>query len=196
MREILTDIGKILTEDSIRKISDTFQVPYAATKAVISVETTGEGFYKNTLIPIVRLENHKFHYFTGGKFTVTHPHLSSSGYTNKYNRVGIPEFNRFSEAYSLDEAAAVKSTSWGIGQVMGFNYKACGSTSIPEFLNSMFESEYTQMIAMFTFIKANNLIKALQNRDWNAFALGYNGKAYKANKYDSKLASFYDKYNK
>jgi hypothetical protein len=36
--------------------------------------------------------------------------------------------------------------------------------------------------------------KALQDRDWAAFAKAYNGKGYAKNKYDEKLAAAYKKF--
>ena len=41
----------------------------------------------------------------------------------------------------------------------------------------------------------NKLIDALKNKDWSAFAYGYNGKGYRANNYHGKLAAAFKKFN-
>ncbi len=41
------------------------------------------------------------------------------------------------------------------------------------------------------FVEARGLKRALQIRDWPAFARGYNGTAYRENRYDERLAAAY-----
>ena len=77
---------------------------------------------------------------------------------------------------------------------MGFNAPSLGYKSIKEFVDAMHESEAKQLDAMIRFITVNNLKGALIRKDWAAFAKGYNGSGYRANKYDDKLAAAYRKY--
>lgn len=195
MKELLQNIGKVLTEQQIKNTAIDFEVPYAAVKAVVLTEARSEGFYAGTLIPIVRFENHIFDKRTKGKYRDTHPHLSSSTFTNKYNKVGIPEFYRFLEAYKLDTDAAIWSTSWGLGQIMGFNYNLVKCASLKQFMEIMFMSEYDQLMLMMQFIKNNNLLDYMKKQQWDKFALSYNGKDYKMNKYDEKLAKYFKQYS-
>ncbi len=58
----------------------------------------------------------------------------------------------------------------------------------------MYRDEASQLDAMCRYIKVNNLVKALQNKDWKAFARGYNDPAYAKNQYDVKLANAYKKW--
>ena len=60
----------------------------------------------------------------------------------------------------------------------------------------MQNSEADQLNAFCEFIKSNNLIPALQNRNWAQFARAYNGPEYARNAYDTKLAEAYDHFAK
>lgn len=42
-----------------------------------------------------------------------------------------------------------------------------------------------------SFVKRNGLDDGLIHRDWDSFARQYNGREYKENKYDTKLAAAY-----
>jgi hypothetical protein len=46
-------------------------------------------------------------------------------------------------------------------------------------------------VAALGFLKGSGLLPALRSLDWAAFAKGYNGPGYSANKYDRKLAKAY-----
>lgn len=47
---------------------------------------------------------------------------------------------------------------------------------------------------MLRYISRAGLMPALRNRDWKAFARGYNGPAYRKNRYDSRMAEAYARY--
>ncbi|MCW8039807.1 N-acetylmuramidase domain-containing protein, partial [Acinetobacter entericus] len=53
----------------------------------------------------------------------------------------------------------------------------------------------SQLDAMCRYIKVNGLVNALKNKDWKAFARGYNGSGYAKNNYDVKLANAYIKWS-
>lgn len=93
---------------------------------------------------------------------------------------------------NLDAQAALESASWGRFQIMGFNYRSAGYTTLANFVLAMFQSEANHLIAFVNFIKAQGLAEALANKDWAAFAAGYNGPAYNSNRYDLKMREAYD----
>ena len=78
---------------------------------------------------------------------------------------------------------------------MGANYKACGFSSVEDFVAAMQRSEGDQLKAFVGFIRTNNLDRFLRSRDWASFAKGYNGPGYAQNQYDKKLATAYSKYS-
>jgi hypothetical protein len=60
----------------------------------------------------------------------------------------------------------------------------------------MEKSEGEHLKAFCNFITGNSLDGPLRKHQWAKVAEGYNGKAYRENKYDTKLAAAYKKYSK
>jgi hypothetical protein len=59
---------------------------------------------------------------------------------------------------------------------MGFNYAACGFTSVTQFVNVMKSGEDGQIAVFTDFIRGNpGLLQALRSKDWPSFARLYNG---------------------
>jgi hypothetical protein len=92
------------------------------------------------------------------------------------------------DAMSFDPLPALQSASWGLGQVLGANYKVAGCQSVEQLVEEAHQSEYHQLLHMLKFCQSNRLIVHLKNKDWHAFARGYNGDGYRANNYHGKLA--------
>jgi len=104
------------------------------------------------------------------------------------------QHQRLSAAAEYHRKSALESASWGLGQVMGYHWKSLGYKSLQAFVNAMYQDEASQLDAMCRYIKVNGLINALKNKDWKAFARGYNGLAFAKNNYDVKLANAYKKW--
>lgn len=96
---------------------------------------------------------------------------------------------------SINHEAADASASWGMFQIMGFNYAACGEKSVDSFVKAMCMSECRQLVLSARFIKQSGMLSALQAKDWAEFAKRYNGPAYEQNQYDKKLAAAYQKFS-
>jgi hypothetical protein len=182
--------SKELTEEDYKKAAAFLNVDVPAIKAVVRVECSGSGFFKDGR-PKILFEAHCFGHDTGYCFDNTHPNLSGRRWDTRKYYGGSREYERLEKAKALNEEAALKSTSWGLGQVMGFNYKVAGYPDVLSFVKDMHVSEGKQLMAMMNFIKNNGLDKPLRKHDWAAFAYGYNGPGYRKNKYDTKLAEAY-----
>ena len=79
-------------------------------------------------------------------------------------------------------------------QFMGFNYAACGESSVESFVNAMCESEFKLLVLSARFIKQARMLPSLQAKDWAEFARRYNGPTYAQNNYDKQLEEAYQKY--
>jgi hypothetical protein len=159
----------------------------AAVRAVIDVESGG-GFLPDGR-PKILFERHYFSRLTKRKFDSSHPDISCrkwGGY-----RGGAREYERLAIAIELDRDAALRSASWGAFQIMGDNYKLCGFRSVEDFVNAMVSGAPAQLGAFVSFIKTTGFSDELIRADWAGFARGYNGPAYRANKYDDRLAAAY-----
>ena len=169
-------------------------VDAASLWSVISVETSGIGFLPDRR-PKILFERHIFSSQTGGKHDAQYPEISNS-HTGGYGKTGAEEYARLEKAMALDPHAALMSASWGLGQIMGFNFKAAGFGSVEEMVSAMTASEGKQLNAMAKFMIKTGLFEPLQQKNWAKFAEKYNGPGYAKNRYDEKLAEFYEKYSK
>lgn len=160
--------------------------------SVLSVETSGCGFLPDRR-PKILFERHKFHALTGGIYDVSHPDISAPS-AGGYGPGGANQYNRLQEALALDREAALKSASWGLGQIMGLNFAQAGYPDIETMVQSMVQAEDNQLAAMAQFLLSNSLAAPLAANDWTAFALGYNGPNYAANNYDGLLAQFHTRF--
>ncbi|ANE57143.1 N-acetylmuramidase domain-containing protein [Methylomonas sp. DH-1] len=183
--------GRPLSGAGIEQVCSTLGVAQPEVWAVLSVETRGFGFLKDRR-PQILFERHIFHNQTGGRFDGSAPDISNSkagGYIG-----GEAEYDRLNTAIGLDQAAALKSASWGIGQVMGFNFADAGFANVADMVAAFVEDENAQLLAMANFIKANGLAGAMQKGKWDAFARGYNGPSFEKNQYDTRLAAAHARY--
>src|SRR3546814_20132340 len=80
------------------------------------------------------------------------------------------------------------SASYGGFQILGENWEVCGAISPWSFAWKQAQTEGDQLEAFVRFVEARGLKGALQRGDWAAFARGYNGTAYRANKYDERIS--------
>lgn len=192
-------MSKQLTNEQIKQAAKKHGIDYAALKAVIDVECKGSGFL-HTGEPVILFERHWFWRLLGRKRWFTkrlkimakHPRVcnpKAGGYGKTSQQHG-----KLSIAASYNRDAALQSASWGLGQVMGFHWQDLGYPSLQAFINDMYESEAKQLEAMLRFINKNRLVRHLNNKHWARFARAYNGRGYKRNKYDTKLAMAHARY--
>ena len=181
---------KKLDQADYERVAKSIGCEVAAVRAVVSVEAAGSGFYSDGR-PKILFEAHWFSDFTDGRHDDTFPSISSRVWNRSLYIGGVGEWDRIYRAANIDRASALKSASWGLGQIMGDNFGSCGYKDVEAFVKDMHESEGKQLQAMFGFIKSNGLATALIRQDWATFARGYNGESYRANAYDEKLADSY-----
>lgn len=165
----------------------------ATIRAVTAVESSGSGFLADGRL-VLRFEPHIFSKYTKGRFNAKYPDLSLPAW-----RVGYPttiehSYELFKKAAKLDGYAAGLSCSYGLFQIMGFNYTLCGCKTFKEFYNRMNESEAEQLVLFGAYIDICGLDDELRRQDWAGFAVQYNGKQFKRNQYDQKLKSAYERY--
>jgi peptidoglycan hydrolase-like protein with peptidoglycan-binding domain len=184
-----------LTPQDFSTVAQSIGCEVAAVRAVAEVEAAGAGF-QNDGRPKILFEAHWFSDFTGGRFDRTNGDISSPVWNRDLYVGGAGEWDRLYRALFLNRVAALRSTSWGLGQIMGFNHIAAGYPDVESFVRDMHESEGKQLTAMFNFIKSNRLDRFLITRDWAGFALRYNGESYRINRYHEKLAAAYSRWSK
>jgi len=170
--------SKYLSDQDKIQIAAQFGIEYISLCSVLKVESAGSGFSKNGRIKI-QFEPYHFNKYTGIRI--------ANGVENQK-----AEYNAYFKAMAIDEESAMLSTSWGLGQVMGFNYKRSGYNTVQEMVSTFNHSEFYQLEGMLNFIKGGKkMFIALLAKDWATFAYYYNGKYYKKWNYDIKLEEAY-----
>ncbi|MBX2855087.1 MAG: N-acetylmuramidase family protein [Rhodobacteraceae bacterium] len=185
-------IGWALTQQDVENTATFLGVTPAHIWAVVSVETRGYGFFADRT-PAILFERHYFSRLTGGAFDASHGDISNP----RFGGYGASsqQYSRLARAAALDYDAALKSASWGIGQVMGANAENLDYSSVREFVELARKSEGEQLTAMARFIDRNGLKRPMQRRDWTFFARRYNGPSFAKNKYDTRLEAAYQLYS-
>ena len=192
-------IQTTLTDDDFARAAKALNVEIAAIRAVAEVEAAGAGFLPDGR-PAILYEAHIFHRATGGKHAGATDSkgkkLSSAAWDRSlYGATGAWQHSRYEAARALDPDAANKACSWGTFQILGDNYKSCGFDNSQAFVDAMWTGGAPAHLDAFVkFLQANKLDVPLRAKDWKAFARGYNGPAYAANKYDQKMAAAYAKW--
>ena len=181
-----------LSQQGIESVLGRLGVDAPALWAVLTVETSGCGFLPDRR-PKILFERHWFSRLTHGRFDGQAPDISNRS-AGGYGDGGAFQYERLTRAMARDREAALKSTSWGLGQVMGFNAGKVGFASVDALVSASQASEDAQLDAMAGFIEQGDLARHLRNADWVQFAFSYNGQDFQKNKYDEKLALAHKRY--
>lgn len=189
-----------LTETDFIRAAKKLGVEIATIRAVQEVETGGCGGFFGVGRPAILFEGHIFWNqleknglnpkdLVSGNENILYPK-----WTKEHYKGGMEEYKRLAQALKIHEKAAVCSASWGLFQIMGFNYGVCGCANAREFVDKMCSNEGAQLDLFVAFLQANKWDKYLKELDWTEFARRYNGPRYAENRYDEKLMLAYKKY--
>ncbi|MFH5926700.1 N-acetylmuramidase domain-containing protein [Roseomonas xinghualingensis] len=160
-------------------------------QTVLTVETGNAGGFLADGRPRILLEAHLFSRATKRRWDASYPKISAQPWDRRLYVGGAGEWRRLDQAIALDRTAALRSCSWGLAQILGSNFGACGFDDVEAFVAAMSESEGRQLDAFVAFIIHEGLAPLLRARAWAAFARRYNGPGYAQNAYDQKLAAVY-----
>lgn len=182
-------IAAPLSSSGIENATNALKIDEATLWAMLRVETNSCGYFVSRR-PRILFERHLFSKLTKGAWDTAAPEISNPQ-PGGYGAGGDFQYTRLGKAYGLHfsaREAALQSTSWGLGQILGVNAASAGYVSIQEMVAAMAASEDRQLQAVVNFILANNLQRSLEARQWATYARAYNGADYAANQYDTKLA--------
>lgn len=163
--------------------------------ALYQVESIGVGSLPDGR-PVILFERHKFYQFVKSRLgertaeewkskypNLCHPTWSQSAYKGEEG-----EWTRLEQARTLDATCALMSASWGLFQIMGFNFALAGYKDVQSFVEAMIASERNHLNAVVMFIKNQPaFFNALKSRDYNTIARLYNGPAYATHGYHTRL---------
>jgi hypothetical protein len=162
--------------------------------AVLDVESRGSGFDRHGR-PLILFEPHHFWRHLGDGPKLTRAINAGLAYPKwRPGQYPTDSYPRLIAAVAIDETAALKSASWGLGQVMGSNHAAAGYATPQAMVEAFCDDEEHHLAAMVAFIKANRIDDDLRRHDWRGFARVYNGKEYEVNDYHNRLARAFRKW--
>lgn len=178
-----------MSDQDIARVAHGLRVSEDRLHAVVDVESRGRGFDAKKR-PIIQFEPHVFYRELANKPGIRKIAVDQ-GVAYQGFRPGsytVQPFDKLSRAMALDWAPALRSTSWGLGQVMGFNHEVVGFSSVETMVEAACESEYAQLEMMAAFIRSRKAMHdALISGDYDTFAHYYNGVGYKKNRYAERL---------
>ncbi|MDO5570894.1 MAG: N-acetylmuramidase family protein [Bacteroidales bacterium] len=186
-----------ITKSDIDKAAQKLDIEPAILQALSEVESTKNSGFFSPGKPIILFEGHIFwkelendginplDYLEGNE------DILYKRWNKRFYRNGIKEYERFEKASKISLNAAIKSTSWGRYQIMGFNYPLCGMESLMDFFKQMCTHERNQLNLLVNFLISNKLNDTLKKQQWDKFASLYNGSNYMLNDYANKLKKAY-----
>ncbi|MDE6742514.1 MAG: N-acetylmuramidase family protein [Lachnospiraceae bacterium] len=189
---------------TIKFYANTYGIDENVLGGFILAESSGSGFVNGKVI--IRFENHHFltnsaNRYKGVYFDYGSPKYTGHIYRKKENANWInchqnqtQENDAFTFAISLNSAKAYESTSMGLAQIMGFNYKRCGYSSAQKMYDDFATGEKAQLEGFNKFIIYDPiLLNACQNKNYYTMAYRYNGSG-NADTYASKIEVAYTAY--
>lgn len=201
----------MITEQNFFAAAKIIGCSISAIKAVYEVEAAGRGYLSDGRVKIL-FEGHRFwrQLKKAGanpqKFiakNLQYKNVLYEFWDKTQYKGGAAEWDRMSQAIEickgleLDPILALASASHGSFQIMGENATLCGYANAHEMVaayNAKGEAE--QLDSFCRFVKAKKLDDELRAKNWPAFAAGYNGTAYRLNKYDAKLDAAEKRFSK
>jgi hypothetical protein len=136
-------------------------LPVEMSLAVFFVESQ-MAYHPTTGLVIIRFEPHIFQ--------------KSAGQSVSCSRGGqSDEWQNLRRAYDLDADAALLATSYGLPQLMGFNWQVTRHPDVRAMVLAFQNSCEEQVAGFFGFVEQNGLVGYIRSADWRGFTRRYNG---------------------
>lgn len=156
----------------VRELAKVNRLPFEVLMAIIEVETPGSGFDPKTGKILIQFEP--------SWFRKHEPFAPTGAWSVNKVDVQSKEWIAFNDAFKIYPESAMKSTSIGLPQIMGFHFERLGYKSVGEMYDDFKKGEYQQLLALFRFILSDGeLTKAVREKDYHMIAYIYNGSKYR-----------------
>jgi hypothetical protein len=186
-----------ITANEVAAVANFYKIDLAALRAVMAVESRNSG-YDARRRPLILYEPHVFYRNLSGaqRDEAVRAGLAYKSWGQQKYPVGSDaQYLRLAQATRINEEAAYRSISMGMGQVLGENFKAAGCASAKEMFEQAKVSESNQLKHMVGFIVYKSLRDDMNRQDWHGFARVYNGRG-QVEKYSKWLAREYAKWSR
>jgi len=191
--------GKKLVEADFTRAAEILGCLPATVHGLMEVEASGSGFDSKHR-PKILFEPHIFWKELGPGEKRDRAAAQGLAYSTwgakPYPSSSDGQYARLDAAILIDEEAALRSASWGLGQIMGFWRDDLKYNTAREFVEDVKAGEDRQMNQFIGVIEKMGLKQAMKDRDAVKIAKTYNGPAYAKNQYDTKIAAAWNKWDK
>lgn len=176
-----------ITRTECEACADSLGISPELVQTVARVESQGD-------LSAFLFEPHVFSRLTNHKYDATHPDVSYPNWDRtKYPSRKENRLIQLGKAIRLEPLKAYEAASWGIFQIMGFNYKDAGYTSALSMSQDLQSSVVANINAFGNMLRKMGLIDTLRNKEWEKFARVYNGPGFKLNNYHIKMQNEYER---
>lgn len=171
-----------LVPGDIAAAAGALKVPVASLVAVLAVESRQSGFDKQNRPTILR-EGHIYYRQLRAHRPDKLALAVAAGLAwprwdrARYVKGQDGQYAWLDAACAIDRECAMRSCSYGLGQVLGENYAVAGYSSAVAMFDAFRASEQDQLAGMLRCIRAWGLVPAMVAQDWSRFARRYNGPA-------------------
>lgn len=185
----------MINEKEFERCAGIIGCEVAVIKAVAKVESNGAGFDNQGKLKVL-FEPHIFwkllaeNKYNPEKFVKGNEDILYKDYRQDHGIYSI-QWQKLNKAKKMNETCALQSASYGMFQIMGFNYKAAGFANVYSMINAFTISEDEQLKGFTGFIMSGNMAADLRAKDFTSFARKYNGPSYAKNAYDVKMKQYY-----
>ena len=193
--------GKRLRSGDVGKAAKHIGIETAVLLSFLEVEAANRGFDNQNRVKML-FEPHIFWRKLSGTLRKKAVEMGLAYQRWKPGAYPRDSYPRLKSAISLNAVAAYLSASYGLGQIMGFNYKAAGHSSAQELFETAQQGEYEQLVQLVTLMKSWGMASMLKpgkdftNPDtWRTAAKKYNGGGYAKHGYHIKMANAYKKHS-
>ena len=187
--------GEQVSEAELARLASDHEIPpYLALAATYIESKDLEGSWSSGAL-VALYEDHIAYKYSSGKVrdALVKARLAARGWRDlPYPPSPYPQIDRCTEIAGPEVAAL--STSWGMYQVMGFNFQMLGFDSALDLVEYLKASEKNQFMAWVKTIDEMGVRDALLAEDWAGYARRYNGPKYAAHGYHTRLSALAAKY--
>ena len=180
--------AKRLEDIDIPRIGSIIGVGEDELHAFMDVEASGSGFDSKGR-PKMLFEPHVFYRNLSGSQrdrAVRNGLAYPKWGTKPYPKDSYPRLKR---AMEISKETALRSASWGLGQILGVNYALVGYSSAQAMVRDFMEDEETHLEAIVRYLIATGIDDDLRAHRWRTVARVYNGPGYAKHNYHGRMAT-------
>jgi len=150
-------------------------------RSILSVESGGQPYDKMGRL-IILTEKHVFWRelpkalrAKAQRAGLATPKWSRSNYKDLGGTGSDKRWRKLRAMVGINETAGYRSASYGAPQIMGFNHKVCGYSTVQAMVKAFGEAETYQVEGFITYLENNGMGEDLRQRDTRAITRRYNG---------------------